>query len=313
MRAYIRHLQTDDTAVSPVEKVVRSSLMVPVFSILLVALRIRARLFGPLDLVAMTRTGDRFRCHPPDFIQLYLWLFGVWEPDLTRFIGERLRPGDTFIDVGANIGVFSVLAAKHVGGDGTVVAIEASPPVFTALEDSLALNGHCTNVRCVNAAVGAARGTAVVYSGPDKNTGLTTTVASRGFAEHGVVESWPLDDLLTPDEMRTTRMVKIDVEGAEESVIGGMGRLLEVCPKDVTILIELSPHWWPDQSRRPTDVLKPLLDAGFCPYEMDNNYWPWRYLWPRVVRRPRRCRRDLDVHHARLDLIMARRSGEYLP
>lgn len=68
-----------------------------------------------------------------DLIQRYLYLFGAWEPHLTGWLRRRLRPGDGFVDVGANIGVFSVLAARLVGESGRVVAIEASADVHRRL------------------------------------------------------------------------------------------------------------------------------------------------------------------------------------
>lgn len=312
LRSCLRWVQTEREHLNAVEKAARLALMVPPFGLLLVVLRVRARFREPLEIMVTTRTGDRFRCHPPDLIQLYLWLFGVWEPDLTRFLQDRLQPNDGFIDVGANIGVFSMLAARCVGPTGRVVAIEASPDVFLDLRDTLTLNPQSANVRCVNKAAAAVPGSLVIYRGPDKNTGLTTTVRARGFEGQGSVDALPLDDLLLPDEVRTARIVKIDVEGAEEGVIAGMRRVIADGREDVEILIELSPHWWADAGRRATDVLKPLFDAGFHAYEMENNYWPWRYMWPRCVNRPSRCTRSLDEHGDRLDLVLSRRDTDYL-
>ena len=243
---------------------------------------------------------------------MYLWLFDVWEPDLTTFLFERLRPGDGFIDVGANIGYFSALAARQVGSNGSVVAIEASPPVFASLTETVCANNHAETVRCVNKAAAAARGAIELFSGPDHNIGLTTTVPSRGFELQGVIEALPLDDLLIADEMRTARLVKIDVEGAEPEVLKGMSTFLEKCRDDAEILVELSPSWWSDPTKRPIDVLQPLFDAGLHAYEMENNYWPWRYLWPRYVRRPRRCKRDLTQRMDRLDLVMSRQDKSEL-
>jgi FkbM family methyltransferase len=307
LRAGIRLLQSDRPTMSIFAKVLRAALLVPVFGFLLVMLHIRARLAGPLQVLAVTRTGERFRCRPPDLVQMYLWLFGWWEPDLTTFIEDRLRDGDGFIDVGANIGYFSAVAARLVGARGAVVAIEASPTVFGALRETMDLNGHPENVRCINQAAGDRVGTVVVYSGPSHNIGLTTTVPSRGFHEEATVDVLPLDQLLLPAEIRAARVVKIDVEGGEDRVLAGMDAFLDRCRHDVEILIELSPQWWTDSSRRPLDALTPFRDKGFHVYEMDNSYWPWRYLWPRSVRHPRRCTRDLTERPRRLDLVLSRR------
>src|SRR2546429_7961962 len=75
-----------------------------------------------------------------DILQQYIYYFGVWEPNLTRWIAQRLAPGDTFIDGGANIGYFTLLASKLVRDSGAGVAIEASPATFDALQRNLARN-----------------------------------------------------------------------------------------------------------------------------------------------------------------------------
>jgi FkbM family methyltransferase len=176
----------------------------------------------------------------------------------------------------------------------------------------MCVNNHRETVRCVNKAAAAEPGAIELFAGPDHNVGLTTTVSSRGFQLQGVVEALPLDDLLSTDEIRTARLVKIDVEGAEPQVLQGMSAFLETCREDAEILIELSPSWWSDATKRPIDVLQPLFDAGLHAYEMENNYWPWRYLWPRYVRRPRRCQRDLTRRVDRLDLVMSRQDTSEL-
>jgi FkbM family methyltransferase len=305
-------LQTDRASVSRAEQIARTIAMVPPFGLLLIILRTRARLYGPIDVLITASTGDRFRCRPPDFIQMYLWLFGMWEPDLTAFIAERLSDGDGFVDVGANIGYFSALAVRRVGRSGRVVAIEASPAVFALLGETIGLNGIGESLRAVNKAAAGKPGAIAVYAGPDHNIGLTTTVQGRGFEEQAFVEALPLDDLLTSDELRTARLIKIDVEGGEADVLAGMKRILARCRKDAEILIEVSPLWWADDTKRPIDILQPIFDAGFHAYEMDNNYWPWRYMWPRRVERPVRCTKDLTRRVKRLDLVMSRRNVDRL-
>jgi tRNA/tmRNA/rRNA uracil-C5-methylase (TrmA/RlmC/RlmD family) len=104
------------------------------------------------EFVVSTSFGMRIAGDTRDIIQGFIYFFGMWEPSLTRWIQERLAPGDIFIDVGANIGYYSLLASKLVGHSGSVVAIEPSPKIFSALQHNLALN-HIENVRVVNMAV----------------------------------------------------------------------------------------------------------------------------------------------------------------
>lgn len=311
-RWVLARLATDRERVSRLEKLLRGALLVPVFGAMWTLLRLGSWLGGPMPVAAATRAGDRYLCALPDFIQTYLYLFGVWEPDVTAFMLRRLSPGATFVDVGANVGYHALVAARALGGEGRVVAIEASPSIFALLEGNLAANGATARVRAVNKAAGETAGTVRTFKGPDRNIGLSSTVESRGLSPEADVDAAPLADLLEPDEISTARLVKIDVEGAEDQVLRGMGAFLDRCPRDVEIVLELSPTWWKDRDQTPRQVLQPLLDAGFNVYEIDNNLWPWRYLWARDVRPPRRLRASLDRRVPRLDLVLSRADAEEL-
>lgn len=99
----------------------------------------------PLHRLARTRFGATFAVDTQDLIQRYLYLFGVWEPHMTRWLQRRLKPGDVFVDVGANIGYYSILASRLVGARGKVVAIEAScglPPHPPAARTAQRMRQH---------------------------------------------------------------------------------------------------------------------------------------------------------------------------
>ncbi len=311
LRAVLRGLVTERARVGPLEKLLRGALLVPLYGAMLVLLRAWAAVRGPLPVAATTRHGSRFTCRLPDLIQTYLYVFGVWEPDLTAFIRRRLAPGDTFVDVGAHVGYHVLLAAGSLGAAGRVVAFEASPGTLAMLHENLAQNRVNASVRTVNVAVSEAAGTRPIFGGPVQNIGLTTTVPGR-FRAQGEVAAAPLGDLLEPEELRSVRLVKIDVEGAEDAVIRGMKAFLEQARPDVEILLELSPKWWADSRQTPRQVLQPLLDAGFNVYRIGNNLWPWRYLWPEDVRPPRRERGELRLRVKRLDLVLSRADVETL-
>lgn len=312
LRGAIRFLTSESERVNPVARAARAALFVPLFSIWYACVKVHHALGGRLELAGRARSGATFTCRPPDLVQMYILLFGWWEPDLTAFIRRRLRDGDVFVDVGANVGYFSLEAARAVGDRGGVVAIEASPAIHAELERNVAADGAAGVVRTVAKAVAGERGTLAVYAGPSHNLGLTTTMAGRGFAREADVEAAPLADLLEPDETARARIVKIDVEGGEVDVLRGMTAFLERARDDVEIVVELSPQWWADVSTSPDDILADLAAMGFHAYEIDNDYWPWRYLWPRAVRPPRRLRRALDRRVRRLDLVLSRIDAEEL-
>lgn len=313
LRAYTRLLSSPRVRVGAMGRLLRAALLVGPFSIVYALLKMRLSLTGrPVELEQAARFGARFNCRLPDLVQMYVYLFGVWEPDVSAYITRNLEPGDTFIDVGANIGYDALLAASRLNGTGRVVAIEASPAIFGALRETLTLNGNPTNVRAVNQAAADVPGAVTIYRGPAHNIGLSTTVESRGLQPEAQVAAAPLADLLEPQEIRGARLLKIDVEGAEDLVLRGMSGFLRACSDDVEILLELSPSWWGDQTQTAPQVLKPLLDAGFHAYRIDNNLWPWRYLWPNDVGRPKRMRQFPAKRVKRIDLVLSRRDQEEL-
>ena len=314
-RWFLRLLQTDTTHVSLLRKVVAAILLVPIFGSLLVALRVRAALFGPLTVQSETRFGSTVATHLPDLIQMYIHLFGIWEPDLTTFIQRRLRPGDGFVDVGANIGYFSLLAAELVQSEqhaAVVTAIDASPSNFAELLANIERSEHGNSINAINKAVASERGTLQIYAGPKHNVGLATTVATRGLSVESTIEAAPLTELLNDEEIANARLVKIDVEGGEPAVLAGMRDFVDRCRDDVELLIELSPEWWADRSLTPQQVLQPFLDSGFHVYAIENNYWPWRYLWPHDVSPPRRVHDELPSDVKRLDIVLSRVDAEEL-
>ena len=176
-RRYIRLLRTDKERVGVAERCVRGLLVVVPYYALALLLLIRAALWRPLTIDYSTEDGIHFRCRLPDGIQTFVYLFGTWEPDLTAFLLRRLRPGDTFIDVGGNVGYMSALASRLVGPHGAVVAIKPAPAAGAALQETVTMN-DLSNTRLVAAAVSDREGELPLFAGPSfLVTGDSTTVA----------------------------------------------------------------------------------------------------------------------------------------
>jgi FkbM family methyltransferase len=312
-RRYMRILRTDKERVGVVERSVRALLLIVPYYIVSLPLLIRAALWRPLTVDGTTEDGIRLRCGLADVIQTYVYLFGTWEPDLAAFLRRRLQPGDTFIDIGANVGCFSALASKRVGPRGVVVAIEPAPIAITALQETAAMN-DLTNIRLVAAAVSDRDDELPLFVGPSFGSGITTTVARRFLLrENGRVRAAALGSLVTREELATTRLIKIDVEGAEDRVLAGILASIDALGADAELVVEVMPNWWSDPQLRPIDVLRPYLERGFHVYLLPANYLPWRYLWPRDVRAPQRLR-DIALldQRGRLDVVLSRRDADAL-
>lgn len=151
---------------------------------------------------------------------------GGGEPEVQAAIQQHLRPGMTFYDIGANIGFFSLLAARIVGAAGRVVAFEADPDVVQRLREHVERN-HFSTISVEQKAVWS-ESRPVFFARADPNAspdrGLGHVVASDA-SETIHVQAVSLDDFLQtsppPD------FLKCDAEGAEVEVFRGAKRLLE--------------------------------------------------------------------------------------
>ena len=231
-----------------------------------------------------TYFGARIPCDIRDIIQRCIFYFGVWEPNVSRVIDRRLGKNDLFVDVGANIGYHTLLASKVVGAGGSVVAFDASPTVFCRLIANVESN-HATNVRAVNVAISDHEGDVVVYSGPIHNTGRTTTLAASGLPEEATVRCAPLDVLLTPDERSRVKLLKIDIEGAEHSVMSRVLETLGEYSPNMELIVELSSVDGLEWERR-NETFETFLQKGFHAYMLDNPYDAGFYLYWRKLEPP---------------------------
>lgn len=241
-----------------------------------------------------------------DMIQRYVYVFGVWEPNLTAWLRTRPLLGRTFVDVGANVGYFTMLGSRLVGGHGRVVAVEPLPTTFAQLQENLRRNG-LGNVRAVEVAATAERRTVDLFGGEAHNSGTTSTLAGEGLRSLGSVPGVPLSELLADDEVETARVVKIDVEGGEPDALRGLLAALDRMPDDIELVIELTPDL-PDGG---TDaVLSLLAERGFLAYELRNDYSLRAYAERAPYEPPRRLRSALPE---RTDVVFSRVDAEVLP
>jgi FkbM family methyltransferase len=260
------------------------------------------------DFTAKTVFGSTISGNTRDVIGKYLYYFGVWEPNLTRWIERRLAPGDVFIDVGANIGYYTLLASKVVGDAGKVVSIEALPTIFASLQNNLKIN-KAHNVRAVNSAAWDRQDRLTIYTRPEDLAGQSTVMPDWArkwdLKDKSEVEALPLSSILKPEEIRAARLIKIDVEGAEWRALMGMKSLMTESRNDLEIIVEVTPQMLNAESKTFQDVLDFFHEWGFHAYRLENDYTVGPYIARSSPSRPKRITHEpseqTDMIFSRID------------
>ena len=263
-RAYLRHFPVRGGKVLVWNKVVH-----------------RYLLWRPISIVSTTRYGGRFPGPLNSLLHRFLYFFGVFEPALTAYMEQSIRQGDVAIDVGANIGVHTVLLSRRVGPTGRVHAIEASPSIFARLKENLARNG-ADNVVAHNVAVLDAPGTVSVFLHEATNEGGTTVIRAeaerRVTTEETTVAALPLDQIVPADDLRRARLIKIDVEGAEWLVTQGMRSVLPNLARDCAIIMEVTPSALADFGETVDSLVALLGEYGFRALRFPNTFNPEAHM-----------------------------------
>lgn len=177
-----------------------------------------------------------------------------YEPEVRELLLSRLRPAMTFIDCGANIGYFSVLAAGIIGKEGRVLALEANPETYKLLQRNLDINGIGD---AVHSAVGEESGEVTLYipeSGDVYSSVRTGGLFSEEEARAFKVQGRRLDDIVIEVGLARVDWIKIDVEGAEMGVLrSGRETLKKFRPH---VVLEYGTATWGAFGAKPDDLLK---------------------------------------------------------
>jgi len=226
-------------------------------------LRIRRRIIdtpeGRFFIDPASHFGNSLLCHPP------------YEPDMLRCLYSLLKPGDTFFDVGANEGYFSIIAARLVGDDGLVVCIEPQSRLQDVVTRNIAENA-AFNVQLLQYAVSDTNDVATLSLLPDMNTGGSGLVrATKYSVSTQLVLQTTLSRITERFRCRAIRLMKIDVEGFEyEAIMGSkdlfMSRFVE------HIALELHPALLAQRGKKQRDILEFLHHAGYAPNPQFGNH-----------------------------------------
>jgi FkbM family methyltransferase len=183
-------------------------------------------------------------------------------------IKKFLRKGDTYIDIGANLGMHTIAASRAVGVGGRVVAIEPNPEAMTHLRSQLVING-ISNVTLVNAGLSDKAGQ-LILSGADDHTG-TFTLRPIPKSLHAIeVPVFKGDDVLGKMQLPGRTLVKIDTEGHEHHVVRGLKGLMS--HGDVGFVVEVTDQWLRQTGSSAAQLYDEFRKFGFSAFGVEIGY-----------------------------------------
>lgn len=220
-------------------------------------------LFKVPAVIKISRWDCRFYL-PPKFKKagssgIYI-LREKYESSLT-YLDHFLKPGQVFIDGGANFGIYTVVASKIVGDSGTVLSFEPSVESFPVLERNVQLN-QFDNVKLFNSALSSEEGTSRLYHIDNAPNSYSLNSDSRPDTTFEEVSTETLDAILLCEDIEKVDFIKLDVEGAEEKVLKGANSLLvQSKPK---VLFEMGSRNSSNIEGDPQGAWNYLAQFGYC-------------------------------------------------
>ncbi len=196
---------------------------------------------------------------------LNLSVTGVYEPLETEVMRREVKAGSVVLDLGANIGYYTLIMAKMVGKKGKIFAFEPEPNNFDLLKRNVLVNGY-RNVQLVQKAVSNITGNANLYLS-ESDKGDNRIYDSKDCRSHVEIQVTRLDDYFENYSEKIS-LIKIDTQGAEPGVIDGMSLLLKKNP-NVKIITEFWPLGLKKFGVNPEEYLRLLTVLGFKLFNID--------------------------------------------
>ncbi|MEM6637432.1 MAG: FkbM family methyltransferase [Pseudomonadota bacterium] len=203
-------------------------------------------------------------------VEQEIFLFGEWEPLFTRYIRDLDAKDLIFLDIGANIGYFSLLASSIFG---EVHSIEASPSTGKRLQKNVLANG-IESIFVYEVAVGDDEGHIDFYQ-DSRQSGAASTIKSGHSVFEARVPVARLETILKAVDWKRVRLIKVDVEGSEAPVLDSIFRLQDSLYEGVEIFVEFDPDHsdtWPS--------ISVFLENGFTAHILQGPYDRQDYIEP---------------------------------
>lgn len=163
---------------------------------------------------------------------------GIYEAGTLFALSQILQPGDTFIDVGANIGLMTIAGSGFVNSQGQVFSFEPIPYIFNILNYNVTLNQR-ENIEIFEIALGARQESRAIYEQSEINRGSASLIRPSTFSDSFTINVRTVDNFVSEQDIGIVNCLKIDVEGWELEVINGARRLLST-PDAPVVIVEYS-------------------------------------------------------------------------
>ena len=192
---------------------------------------------------------------------------GSYEPETIRIFKESMKEGATVVDIGTNIGYYTIIAGKKVGQRGKVFGYEPNIDSFNLLQRNILINNF-DNIIPINLAISNILGKRTLYLGDNKCTHSFADNRKTGKNEMVITDT--LDNSLKKYGSPRVDVIKMDIEGAEILALEGMRETIERSPK-LTIFTELYPKAIKRLGRSPVEFLEKIRDFGFSVHAIDED------------------------------------------
>jgi len=221
-------------------------------------------LFRGLQFIVTFNKSLRLHVRPSEWIQQHVFLFGSYELRSIELIQSNLPTGGVFLDVGANIGCHTLIAAEKVGNTGVVHAFEAITSTCVALTKNVNLNDF-SNVVINHCAVYEENTTLELFVANQDNMGMSSVFQRNEISSTTErVAAITLDSYVAQHKIERVDFLKMDIEGAEFSALKGMKNTLSTFhPK---ILLEISADVMTETKQDPQKILDFLFALNYQMY-----------------------------------------------
>lgn len=194
-----------------------------------------------------------------------LSIAGIFEEFETELAKKHVKEGDVVLDIGANIGYYTLIFAKLVGPKGRVYAFEPDPYNFALLKKNVEMNRY-KNVILIQKAVSNKKEKARLYMNKE-NKGDSRIFNSHDGSNSIEIESIRLDDYFKDHDVKID-FIKMDIEGSEGVLLEGMPNLLKK-NKKIKIVTEFWPYGLEMSGTKSKDYIKSLTNHGFTLYSLN--------------------------------------------